>query len=107
MSEQRHDTVILARLGEITLKKLNRGKFERRLIENISRRLKSIGSFSVVQTQSRLWIEPQAEGLDLEAAMKCVLSVFGVVSVSPVWRFGGDMDDLVRHCAQLRPPWAG
>lgn len=95
MPELKHDTVILARLGEITLKKLNRGKFERRLIENISRRLKSIGSFSVVQTQSRLWIEPQAEGLDLEAAMKCVLSVFGVVSVSPVWRFSGDMDDLV------------
>jgi thiamine biosynthesis protein ThiI len=94
MPDLRHDTVILARLGEITLKGLNRGKFEHRLIDNISRRLKRLGSFSVVQMQSRLWIEPQAPDLDLEAAMNCVASVFGVVSVSPVWRFTGSMDDL-------------
>ncbi|MDD4743140.1 MAG: tRNA 4-thiouridine(8) synthase ThiI [Eubacteriales bacterium] len=95
MPELQHETVILARLGEITLKGLNRGKFERRLIENISRRLRKIGSFSVVQTQSRLWIEPHDDQQDLEKAIRQVVSVFGVVSASPVWRFRGGLEALL------------
>ncbi|NLO37527.1 MAG: tRNA 4-thiouridine(8) synthase ThiI [Clostridiaceae bacterium] len=95
MPDLQHDTVILARLGEITLKGLNRGKFERRLIENISRRLRRIGSFSVVQAQSRVWIEARDNQQDLEAALGHVVSVFGVVSASPVWRFRGDLDMLL------------
>ena len=87
MSVLQHEIVILARMGEITLKGLNRGKFEKRLTENIRRRLKPLGSFRVIQTQSRIIIEPQTEGLDLDEAMRVLTNVFGLVSVSPAWRF--------------------
>ncbi|HNZ63757.1 MAG TPA: hypothetical protein PKH23_05465, partial [Bacillota bacterium] len=48
--------VLLVRLGEITLKGLNRGKFIARLIVNMKRRIKDLGEFSVEQSQSRIWI---------------------------------------------------
>jgi tRNA uracil 4-sulfurtransferase len=85
-----HHEIILARMGEITLKGLNRGKFEKRLIENISRRLRSFGRFTIEQRQSRLWIEPVDNGADLQGALESTAKIFGVVSVSPVWCFDGD-----------------
>ncbi|HAL74404.1 MAG TPA: tRNA 4-thiouridine(8) synthase ThiI [Clostridiales bacterium] len=85
-----HHEIILARMGEITLKGLNRGKFEKRLIENISRRLRNFGRFTIEQRQSRLWIEPVGEDADLQGALRAVAKNFGVVSVSPVWCFDGD-----------------
>ena len=97
MPATRHELVILARMGEITLKGLNRGAFERRLVSNISRRLKLLGSFSIACRQSRLWIEPQADQADLEDVMRRVADVFGIVSVSPVWRFKGNLDMLVEE----------
>ena len=93
--------VILIRLGEITLKGQNRSKFEQRLISNISRRLKSIGPFSLVQRQSRIWAEPKAPGLDLELAMQRIVTVFGVVSVSPARSFFGDMAELEKQVVDL------
>ena len=85
-----HQEIILARMGEITLKGLNRGKFERRLIENISRRLRGFGRYTIEQRQSRLWIEPAGEQADIHGAMNAIANIFGIVSVSPVWRFDGD-----------------
>jgi len=53
----RKTDLILARIGEITLKGMNRTKFEQKLIGNLKRRLRLLGSFSINQSQSRLWIE--------------------------------------------------
>ncbi|HBP38887.1 MAG TPA: tRNA 4-thiouridine(8) synthase ThiI [Clostridiales bacterium] len=103
MSE--HQEVILARMGEITLKGLNRGKFEQRLISNISRRLRPHGKFSIEQRHSRLWIQPAGPVADLPAVLNQIAKVFGIVSVSPVWRFDGGRDELldqsVRYVSQL------
>lgn len=77
--------IILARMGEIALKGLNRGRFEQRLMANLSRRLKRVGSFKIHQSQSRIWIEPQDDFADLEEALEIVTTVFGIVSASRVW----------------------
>ncbi len=90
----KHQDIILARIGEITLKGLNRGKFEHRLIENLSRRLKAFGKFSIEQSQSRIWIEPISTNVELQVILQQIANIFGIVSVSPVWRFDGDMADL-------------
>ncbi len=89
-----HQDIILARMGEITLKGLNRGKFERRLIENLSRRLRALGRFSIEQSQSRIWIEPVGPVDDLPAVLRQIANIFGIVSVSPVWRFDGGLPEL-------------
>lgn len=86
--------LILARIGEIVLKGLNRNKFEAKLIDNLKRRLKKIGNFEITQSQSRIWIETEDDSIILEEAILLVVKVFGVVSASIAWRFDGTIDDI-------------
>lgn len=100
--------VILARMGEIALKGLNRGKFERQLLLNIRSAISAIGRFSVYQNQSRLWIEDadtQNPVLSNEEAaqkaLQAAAGVFGLVSVSLVRKFSGEMDEILEMAVLL------
>ncbi|MBN1891479.1 MAG: tRNA 4-thiouridine(8) synthase ThiI [Clostridiales bacterium] len=102
MSNISFKRVLLARIGEIALKGLNRGSFEHQLISNIRFALSQIGSFRVHQSQSRLWIEPKDDQDDLlddrqteEDVIEALTKIFGLVSVSPARKFSGDMNDLI------------
>ena len=86
---------ILARLGEIALKGLNRGKFEQRLMANLKRRLNKIGDFKVKQSQSRIWIVPENEFADCDLALKTVTEVFGLVSASKVRAYPATLEALL------------
>ncbi|MBP5181320.1 MAG: tRNA 4-thiouridine(8) synthase ThiI [Clostridiales bacterium] len=93
--------VILARMGEVTLKGLNRGRFESQLMGNLRYRLRQFGKLSIFQSQSRIWIEAKEEGNPYfendEAAkelMVAVTQVFGIVSVSLARKFEGDINDI-------------
>ena len=91
----------MVRIGEITLKGLNRSKFENRLIANIKRRLDPLGRFAITKAQSRILIEAQEEPFDMEKALEQVQHVFGVVSVSPAWLFKGSMQDLLEQSVRF------
>lgn len=80
--------LVLARLGEITLKGQNRRTFEKKLMTTLRQRLKAFGEFKVYQSQSRIWIEPMDEAAmsELDEALEIATTVFGLVSASPVWR---------------------
>lgn len=100
--------VILARIGEIALKGLNRGKFERQLISNIRNVLSPIGRFSVYENQSRLWIEDAdresqflSDEKNAPKALQAASCVFGLVSVSLVRKFTGGMDEILVMSALL------
>ncbi len=95
--DNKPNQMIMVRIGEITLKGLNRNKFERRLISNMRRRLERLGQFTITKAQSRIYIEAMERSADLEAAMQAIQPVFGVVSVSPVWIFDGSFDDLLKQ----------
>ena len=58
--------LILAYQGEMTLKGLNRGKFEARLAKTIRWRLEPLGKFKVYQAQSTVFIEPKEDGVGFE-----------------------------------------
>ncbi len=75
------DEVFLLKMGEVVLKGLNRGKFESRLAANLRRRLKHCGSFNIRTRQSTVYVEPQSEDCDMDAAWEAVQTVFGVVSL--------------------------
>lgn len=81
--------MVLARLGEIALKGLNRSNFEQRLLTNLRRRLAKLGEFEVRQSESRVWLIPLDAGAEdrLEAALDVACSVFGLVSASLVTRY--------------------
>ena len=62
--------IILAYQGEMTLKGLNRGKFEARLAKIIRWRLEPLGKFKVYQAQSTVFIEPLEDDLDMDEAFR-------------------------------------
>ena len=73
--------IILLKLGEIVLKGLNKKYFEQKLISNVRRRLKGMGAFKIYCVQSTVYVEPQSEGIDMDAAVEAMQQVFGAVSV--------------------------
>ena len=74
--------IILAYQGEMTLKGLNRSKFEARLAKSIRYRLEDLGKFKVSSAQSTVYIQPLEEDLDMEEAARRVSKVFGIVKLS-------------------------
>ena len=77
-----NNEMLLLKLGEVVLKGLNRRSFEDKLVTNVRRRMKPCGSFQVYVRQSTIYVEPQKEDCDMEAALAAARQVFGVVSVA-------------------------
>ncbi|MCL2627896.1 MAG: tRNA 4-thiouridine(8) synthase ThiI [Oscillospiraceae bacterium] len=90
--------IILLKQGEIILKGLNRGAFERKLIENIKRRLSPIGKFKIYTMQSTVYIEPLGQ-CDMAAALDAARTVFGAVSVTRAAACEKDKDAIVEAAA--------
>ena len=67
--------MILCKLGEVVLKGLNRRSFEDKLVSNVRRRMKPCGSFQIYIRQSTIYVEPQTEDCDMEAAFKAAQCV--------------------------------
>ena len=74
--------MILLKLGEIVLKGLNRKAFEQKLLGNVRRRLLGLGKFKVSCLQSTVYVEPESEDADLDAAFEALQDVFGIVKIS-------------------------
>jgi tRNA uracil 4-sulfurtransferase len=89
--------VILVRVGEIILKGLNRPVFEDKLIQNIKRSLYSLGKVNVIKSQARIYVEPVEDDYEFDAAMHKLTKVFGIVSVSPVWKINTDFEEIKEH----------
>ena len=79
------DRVILARIGEIVLKGLNRCTFEQRLARNMKAALSDCGPCKVRWSQSRYFVEPESEDFQFDKAMEMLSGVFGLVSISPAY----------------------
>lgn len=112
--------VILARMGEVTLKGLNRGKFEIQLKSNLKYRLRQFGKLSIYQSQSRIWIEQKgeepnpyfADEVAAREVLEAVTQVFGIVSASLAVKFEGDIDEInaeaikyVKSLLELHPEY--
>ena len=74
--------VILVKIGELSLKGLNRGRFEEALRQNIRQSLAEIGKFSIRSSQSTICITPESDNEDMDAAVDRVSKVFGIVTLS-------------------------
>ena len=93
--------VILVRYGEIILKGLNRPVFEDKLVGNIKKALYSFGKVDVIKSQGRIYVEPHGDEYDFELAMDKLTKVFGIVSVSPVWKINTDFEEIKEHSLTL------
>lgn len=89
------EKVILVRYGEIALKRLNRSKFERKLMSNIKNRLKVIGDIKITSSQSRIFIDPREKDFDFDNAICELTKIFGITSVSIATKIESEFD-LIR-----------
>ena len=92
--------IILLKLGEIVLKGLNRRSFEQKLMGNIRRRLVGLGRFKVSCLQSTVYVEPESEDADLDAAFEALQDVFGVVKLSRAVACEKDRDAIARRAIE-------
>ena len=76
-----NNEMLLLKLGEVVLKGLNRRTFEDKLVTNVRRRMRRCGTFQVYIRQSTIYVEPQREDCDMEAALSAARQIFGIVSV--------------------------
>ena len=74
--------IILVKLGEIILKGLNKKTFEHKLINNIEYRLAPIGNFKVSCLQSTIYVEPEDDAADMDAAFEALQKVFGIIALT-------------------------
>lgn len=93
------ERLILVRLGEITLKGLNRGRFVARLISNMRWRLSDLGEFTIEQSHSRIWLRGKENTNLSDDALLCEVidrlsRIFGIVSVSPAIELEADWEVL-------------
>ena len=77
-----NNEMLLLKLGEVVLKGLNRRSFEDKLVKTVRHRMKACGSFQVYVRQSTIYVEPQKDDCDMEAAYKAAKQIFGVVTIA-------------------------
>lgn len=93
--------LILIRYGEIMLKGLNRPFFENTLIGNIKRVLQGLGKSKIKKKRGRIYIEPENEGYDIQAAMNKLKNVFGIISISPALCVENDFEEIKKCTLQI------
>ena len=91
--------LFLLKLGEVVLKGLNRRSFEDRLVSNVCRQIRPCGSFQVTLRQSTIYVEPNNEDCDMEAAYRVCRQVFGVVAVAKAVPCEKDVNAIVETAA--------
>ncbi|MBR5479266.1 MAG: tRNA 4-thiouridine(8) synthase ThiI [Clostridia bacterium] len=85
--------ILLLKLGEIVLKGLNRGTFEKRLMKNIAWRIRDLGEFKIYCMQSTIYVEPQGE-CDMSYVEERISRVFGIVSICRAAECEKNMDAI-------------
>ena len=73
--------MFLLKMGEVVLKGLNRRAFEDKLMNNVRRRMRRIGSFQIYMKQNTIYVEPQGD-CDLEETYKACRQIFGIAAVA-------------------------
>ncbi len=92
--------IILAKMGEVVLKGLNRRSFEDRMLRSLRHRLGTVGSFKVYSAQSTVYVEPLSEDLNMERAFLITSKVFGLVSVSRAYSCEKNLEDFIQTAAE-------
>ena len=90
-----NNEMLLLKLGEVVLKGLNRRSFEDKLVKTVRHRMKACGSFQVYVRQSTIYVEPQKDDCDMEAAYKVAKQIFGVVTIARAVPCEKDLNAIV------------
>lgn len=84
--------VLIVRYGEIALKGLNKSYFIKKLVNHIQANLADLGKLHVHQAGGLIYVD--MDEYDEDEVIDRVIKVFGIVSVSPAYKFDKDMDSI-------------
>jgi len=87
--------VLLIKMGELSLKGLNRRSFEDQLVRNLRRALSPLGDWQFALSQSTLQAIPQREDTDMDEAAARTARVFGISGYSRSARVGKRMEEIL------------
>ncbi|GIO30514.1 MULTISPECIES: tRNA uracil 4-sulfurtransferase ThiI [Paenibacillus] len=85
--------MLLLRLGELTLKGKNRGRFERTVLAHVKSVIRPFPAATIQKEYGRLYIVLNGE--DPNAIIKVLKKVFGLYSVSPVAVCPSELDAII------------
>lgn len=89
--------IILAKYGEIVLKGNNKSSFEKLLIQNIKKKLKSLGEFEVKRMQSTVYILPKDNSPEnIDIFFEKMSQVFGISALCRCAICEKDFDDIIK-----------
>ncbi len=97
--------ILLCKYGELTLKGLNRGYFEKLLRRELEKRLKLAGNFSVIPVQSTIYVEPLDDDADIDEALRLCRKVFGISAVARAAEADKDMDSILATAKAYLPAY--
>ncbi len=92
--------LILLKCGEISLKGLNRPKFEAKLADNVASAIADLGKFSIRKSQSMLYVEPLDAEIDMGEAVERLKKVFGIANICPAVRCEKNMDSIKKTAVE-------
>ena len=95
---------ILCKYGEIVLKGLNKGTFERTLLKEMKNRLADLGEFSVYYSQSTLYVEPMSGDCDIDEALRRAKNIFGIATVTRALAVPKELDKIIEYAKSYIAP---
>lgn len=97
--------IILCKYGEIILKGANKRHFESLLMNELKRRARHIGNYSLKYAQSTVFVEPEdGDALDMIDEMYAeAKKVFGFVSVTRAAACGKSVDAIMKTAKEYLP----
>ena len=96
---------ILVRYGELTLKGTNRRRFTNVLKENVIRSLRSLEGTRVKGERDRMFISLFEEA-NVNEVMNRLTKIFGIKSISPVFKTTQNLEDIKQLCVSLAKDFA-
>ena len=96
---------ILVRYGELTLKGTNRKRFTNVLKENVIQSLRSLEGTRVKCERDRMFISLFEEA-NVNEVMNRLTKIFGIKSISPVFKTTQNLEDIKQLCVSLAKDFA-
>ena len=91
--------IILVKCGELALKGQNRSTFEAVLKKNIRRAISYLGKAEIITAQSTIYIQPQSEDYDIDAAENHIGKIFGIAAYTRACVCDKDMKSILDAAA--------
>ena len=96
---------ILVRYGELTLKGTNRKRFTNVLKENVIQSLRSLEGTRVKCERDRMFIS-LFEDVNVNEVINRLTKIFGIKSISPVFKTTQNLEDIKQLCVSLAKDFA-